>query len=77
MEEIIMRLKGKIALVTASTRGIGYACVERFAKEGATVYMAARNLELAKEKSDELIAKGYDVKYIYNDAYKYARDVNI
>ena len=66
-----MRLKGKIALVTASTRGIGYACVERFAKEGATVYMAARNLELAKEKSDELVARGYDVKYVYNDAYKY------
>ena len=43
-----MKLKNKIVLITASTRGIGLACVKACAKEGATVYMAARNLELAK-----------------------------
>ena len=43
-----MKLKDKIILITASTRGIGLACVKACAKEGAVVYMAARNLDLAK-----------------------------
>ena len=63
-----MRLKNKVTLITASTRGIGLACVKACAKEGAIVYMAARNLELAKKLSDELNQQGYCVKYVYNDA---------
>ena len=63
-----MRLKGKVALVTASTRGIGLACVQRLAQEGAIVYMGARNLERANERAQELIAQGYTVKTVYNDA---------
>ncbi len=65
-----MRLKDKVVLITASTRGIGLATVEACAKEGAVVYMAARNLDLAKEKADKLISQGYTVKYVYNDAGK-------
>lgn len=65
-----MRLKNKIVLITASTRGIGLAIVKACAKEGAVVYMAARNLELAKEISDDLCNQGYNVKYVYNDASK-------
>lgn len=65
-----MKLKDKIVLITASTRGIGLACVKACAKEGATVYMAARNLDLAKEVANELNSKGYNVKYVYNDASK-------
>ena len=65
-----MRLKDKIILITASTRGIGLACVKACAKEGATVFMAARNLELAKSEADKLISQGYNVKYVYNDANK-------
>ena len=65
-----MKLKDKIVLITASTRGIGLACVKECAKEGATVYMAARNLELAKEEADKLISQGYKVRYVYNDASK-------
>ncbi|MBO5797177.1 MAG: SDR family oxidoreductase, partial [Clostridia bacterium] len=40
------------------------------AKEGAIVYMAARNLELAKSIADELAAQGHRVKCVYNDAGK-------
>lgn len=62
-----MRLKDKVVLVTASTRGIGLACVKACAKEGATVYMAARDLERAKTIAEEL---GENVRWVYNDATK-------
>ena len=61
-----MRLKDKVVLITASTRGIGLACVKKCAKEGAKVYMAARNVERAQEIADTLNG----VKCVYNDATK-------
>lgn len=63
-----MRLKNKVVLVTASTRGIGLACVKACAKEGAAVYMAARDLRRAREIADTL--KGESVKCVYYDATK-------
>lgn len=65
-----MRLKEKTVLVTASTRGIGLACVKACAKEGAAVYMAARNMERAQEIADALNAEGGNVKCVFNDATK-------
>lgn len=65
-----MRLKNKVILITASTRGIGLACVKACAKEGAIVYMAARNLELAEKEASKLNQEGAQVKYVYNDASK-------
>ena len=61
-----MRLKDKVVFITASTRGIGLACVKKCAKEGAKVYMAARNVERAWEIADTLNG----VKCVYNDATK-------
>jgi len=61
-----MRLTNKVVLITASTRGIGLACVKACVKEGATVYMAARNMERAQEIADTLGR----VKCVYNDATK-------
>jgi len=61
-----MRLKDKVVLITASTRGIGLACVKKCAKEGAKVYMAARNIERAQEIANTLNG----VKCVYNDATK-------
>ena len=63
-----MRLKDKVVLITASTRGIGLATVKACAKEGAVVYMAARNPERAKAEADQLNAEGCRVKWVYNDA---------
>ncbi len=65
-----MRLQNKVVLVTASTRGIGLAIVKACAKEGATVYMAARNMEKAQQKADQLNRDGFRVKCVYNDAEK-------
>ena len=61
-----MRLKDKVVLITASTRGIGLACVKKCAKEDAKVYMAARNVERAQEIANTL----NNVKCVYNDATK-------
>ena len=61
-----MRLREKVILVTASTRGIGLAIVKKCAVEGARVYMAARDMERAKEIANTL----HNVKCVYNDATK-------
>lgn len=59
-----MRLKDKVILVTASTRGIGLAIVKKCAEEGARVYMAARNMERAREIANTLDG----AKCVFNDA---------
>jgi 3-oxoacyl-[acyl-carrier protein] reductase len=46
-------LKNRVAIVTGSSQGIGWAIADRFAQEGAKVVICARNLkqlELAAEK---------------------------
>ena len=72
-----MRLKDKVILITASTRGIGYACVEACAKEGAIVYMAARDMDRARAAADQLSSEGRRVKCVYNDATKPETFVNM
>lgn len=61
-----MRLHDKTILVTASTRGIGLAIVKKCAEEGARVYMAARDMERAREIANTLTG----VTCVYNDAAK-------
>ena len=63
-----MRLKDKVILVTASTRGIGQAISKACAREGGIVYMAARNLERAQAEADKLNSQGFRVRCVYNDA---------
>lgn len=63
-----MKLKNKVVIVTASTRGIGLAITEACAKEGAIVYMAARNLERAEREATRLNNEGFRVRCVYNDA---------
>lgn len=65
-----MRLKDKVVLVTASTRGIGLAIVKACVKEGAIVCMAARDLDKAKSIASQLHAEGGHVHCVYNDATK-------
>ena len=51
-------LKGKTAVVTGATRGIGRAIAELFAEEGANVAICARNPEQVAEAVKALEAKG-------------------
>jgi len=48
-----MRLKDKVAIVTGGSRGIGYATVEAFLKEGATVILTAST----QASADKAVAK--------------------
>ena len=63
-----MKLKDKVVIVTASTRGIGLAITEACAREGAVVYMAARNLEREEKVAERLNKEGFKVRCVYNDA---------
>ena len=65
-----MRLKDKVILVIASTRGIGLAIAKACAKEGGVVCMAARDLARAQEIADQLCSEGCRVHCVYNDATK-------
>jgi 3-oxoacyl-[acyl-carrier protein] reductase len=53
-----MKFKDKIVLVSGSTRGIGKAIAESFAKEGATVIIIGRNKEAAAKTAQEICRRG-------------------
>lgn len=53
-----LQLKGKTAVVTGASRGIGRSIAELFADEGANVAICARNAEQVAEAVKALEAKG-------------------
>ena len=49
-----LNLKGKTALITGASRGIGKKIAETLAKEGANIVITATNIEKASTVADEL-----------------------
>jgi 3-oxoacyl-[acyl-carrier protein] reductase len=51
-------LAGRVALVTGASQGIGRACALELARSGATLALAARNLDKLAEVAAEITAAG-------------------
>ncbi len=63
-----MRLEGKVAIVTGSSRGIGACIARRYGKEGARVAVVAHSkLDKAQAVAEEIIAAGGDAKAFQAD----------
>jgi 3-oxoacyl-[acyl-carrier protein] reductase len=68
-------LKGRVALVTAASKGMGKACALGFAAEGARVMMCARTESDLRSAADDVRTKtGAEVQAMVADVTK-ARDV--
>ena len=50
-----MKLKDKVAIVTGGSRGIGFAIVESFVKEGCKVAICGSRLETAQKAEDKIL----------------------
>ena len=65
-----MKLKGKVAIITGSTSGMGITEAEVFAKEGAKVVIVGRNMVAASEIVDRIKKVGGEAIAIKTDITK-------
>lgn len=62
-----MSIRGKVALVTGASRGVGLATARTLVSRGAKVVITARGTERLQSSRDELIRSGGDVQAVGGD----------
>ncbi len=67
-----MLLAGKVAIVTGAAQGIGRACAERLAKEGAKVVLTDVNAGSGQRAAQEIAAAGGTAQFVACDVAKEA-----
>lgn len=62
-----MRLQEKVAIITGAATGIGRACAERFAAEGAKVVLADVDVTKGEEAAEAIQESGADALFVACD----------
>jgi NAD(P)-dependent dehydrogenase (short-subunit alcohol dehydrogenase family) len=62
-----MKLQGKVSIITGATKGIGLACAQEFAQEGAKVVLAGRTESLGEAVAEEIRTGGGDAVFVRCD----------
>ena len=62
-----MRLEDKVAVITGASAGIGRACAERFAAEGAKVVLSDIDVTRGEEAAEAIQASGGDAIFVTCD----------
>jgi NAD(P)-dependent dehydrogenase (short-subunit alcohol dehydrogenase family) len=63
----LFNVSGRVAIVTGGASGIGYACAEVLADNGAKVAVVDLNTEKLREAEDRLLARGVEVMSLAAD----------
>ncbi len=59
-----MSTSGKVAIITGGAKGIGLACAQRLAKDGAKIIIADIEENEGKQACADLVEQGHEAKFI-------------
>ena len=60
-------MKNKLVIITGASSGIGKACAEKFAQEGANLVLAARSSDKLREVAENIERNGVQVLPVITD----------
>lgn len=63
-------MKNKLVIVTGASSGIGKACAEKFAQEGANLVLAARSADKLREVAENIARYGVQILPVVTDVSK-------